>query len=70
MSRNEKKQKNTTALKTIKTKISDATELPYELVLNLPKITVIGDIQAVIENHKGIVEYKIMLLELILYRHD
>lgn len=58
MSKNYKKQKSKTALKTIKTKISDAAELPYELVLNLPKITVVGDIQAAIENHKGIVEYE------------
>ena len=58
MSKNDKKQKGKAALKTIKTKISDAAELPYELVLNLPKITVVGDIQAVIENHKGIVEYE------------
>ncbi len=58
MSKNDKKQKSKTALKTIKTKISDAAELPYELVLNLPKISVIGDIQAVIENHKGIIEYE------------
>jgi sporulation protein YqfC len=47
-----------TALKTLKTKLSDAAELPYELVLNLPKITVIGDMQALIENHKGIVQYE------------
>lgn len=58
MSKNNKKQKSETALKKIKTKISDAAELPYELVLNLPKVSVIGDIQAVIENHKGIVEYE------------
>jgi sporulation protein YqfC len=55
---NKNEKKNTKALKTVRTKISDITELPYELVLNLPKITIIGDMQAVIENHKGILEYE------------
>jgi sporulation protein YqfC len=55
---NKKQKKNTTAFKTVRTKISNVAELPYELVLNLPKITIIGDMQAVIENHKGIIEYE------------
>jgi len=58
MSEKNKKSKTGEALKTMRTKISDMTELPYELVLNLPKITIIGDMQAVIENHKGIIEYE------------
>ncbi|MGB9791646.1 MAG: sporulation protein YqfC [Thermacetogeniaceae bacterium] len=32
-------------------------ELPKELVLDLPRITVVGDIQVFVENHKGIIEY-------------
>lgn len=41
----------------IKNNIADALELPKEIVLDLPKITMIGSIQLYIENHKGIVEY-------------
>lgn len=33
-------------------------DLPEEVVLNLPKITVIAGIQVIIENHRGILEYK------------
>ncbi|WP_130806628.1 sporulation protein YqfC [Senegalia massiliensis] len=41
----------------IKTNIAEVLELPKEIVLDLPKITLIGNIQLYIENHKGIVEY-------------
>ncbi|WP_066495436.1 sporulation protein YqfC [Abyssisolibacter fermentans] len=41
----------------IKNDISDVLELPKDIVMDLPKITVIGNIQAYIENHKGILEY-------------
>jgi sporulation protein YqfC len=37
--------------------ISEALELPKDLVLNLPKIVMIGNIQMNISNHKGIIEY-------------
>jgi sporulation protein YqfC len=32
-------------------------ELPKELVMGLPRITVLGDIQMIVENHRGIIEY-------------
>jgi len=32
-------------------------ELPDDVVYDLPKITLIGDIQFYIENHRGIIEY-------------
>ncbi|MFZ7119904.1 MAG: sporulation protein YqfC [Eubacteriaceae bacterium] len=44
-------------LESLKENISDIFELPKEITLNLPKITLIGNIQARIENHKGIIEY-------------
>jgi len=37
--------------------VSDLIELPKEVTLNLPKITMVGGIQLYIENHRGIVEY-------------
>ena len=41
----------------LKENISDALELPKEITLNLPKVTMIGNTQIRIENHKGIIEY-------------
>ncbi|NLY78080.1 MAG: sporulation protein YqfC [Tissierellia bacterium] len=41
----------------IKYNISEALELPKDLILDLPKIVMIGNIQINISNHKGIVEY-------------
>ncbi len=41
----------------LKYNISEALELPKDLVLDLPKIVMIGNIQINISNHKGIIEY-------------
>ncbi|HHW01545.1 MAG TPA: sporulation protein YqfC [Thermoanaerobacterales bacterium] len=41
----------------IKKRISDALELPGDIVLNLPRVIVTGNISVFVENHKGIVEY-------------
>lgn len=32
-------------------------ELPGEILLDLPKATLVGDLQVLIENHRGVVEY-------------
>ncbi|TEB07218.1 YabP family protein [Pelotomaculum schinkii] len=41
----------------VKRQFSEAMELPGDVVLNLPKIIMIGNIQLFIENHRGIIEY-------------
>ncbi len=41
----------------IKKGIADLLELPRDIVLDLPKITMVGNLQLYIENHKGIIEY-------------
>ncbi len=51
------KKKKTNKIENIKENISDIFELPKEITLNLPKITLVGNLQLRIENHKGIVEY-------------
>jgi len=38
-------------------KLTDALDLPKEVVMDLPKATIFGSVQAVLENHKGILEY-------------
>lgn len=41
----------------LKYNLSEALELPKDVVLDLPKITIMGNIQLYISNHKGIIEY-------------
>lgn len=36
---------------------ADRMDLPKDIVMNLPKISVIGDSEITIENHKGIVVF-------------
>ena len=43
--------------KRIKEKFSDMMELPKELLLDIPRMTVLGNEDVLIENYKGIVEY-------------
>ena len=41
----------------VKRKISDALDLPKDIVLNIPRVTIMGKIAVFIENHKGIIQY-------------
>jgi sporulation protein YqfC len=41
----------------LKHRISDALDLPKDIVLDLPRVVVTGRIAVFIENHRGIVEY-------------
>lgn len=41
----------------IREKISNAFELPQDIVLDVSKVIIIGTNQVTIENHKGIIEY-------------
>lgn len=41
----------------IREKMTELFELPKEIVLDLPKITMVGNNNIIIENYKGIVEY-------------
>ncbi|HEX2947304.1 MAG TPA: sporulation protein YqfC [Clostridia bacterium] len=38
-------------------KLTEMLELPKELVLNIPRITMVGNGDMMIENYKGLVEY-------------
>lgn len=44
-------------MENLKYNISETLELPKDIVLDLPKIVLIGNIQLNISNHKGIIEY-------------
>lgn len=37
--------------------MSDILEIPSDIVMDLPKIVLVGDVQLFIENHRGIIEY-------------
>ncbi|WP_102400155.1 sporulation protein YqfC [Haloimpatiens massiliensis] len=41
-----------------KERFADKLELPRDVVLNLPRITVLGNSEITIENHKGIVLFE------------
>ncbi|HOJ09006.1 MAG TPA: sporulation protein YqfC [Clostridiales bacterium] len=43
--------------KNVKEKLTEVLELPKEVILNIPKMTIIGNKELVIENYKGIIEY-------------
>lgn len=38
-------------------KFADALELPKDIVMDLPRVTMVGNVQLYIENHRGIIEY-------------
>lgn len=42
----------------LREKLSEALDLPKEVVLNIPKITMVGNGSLVIENYKGVMEYE------------
>lgn len=41
----------------IKESLAELLELPKDIILDLPRITMLGKLQLYIENHKGIIEY-------------
>ncbi len=43
--------------KRLKRQMSDIMDIPSDIVMDLPKIVLVGDLQVFIENHRGIVEY-------------
>lgn len=48
--------------------MADLLEIPGDLVLDLPKITIVGRSDLYIENHKGIIEYSTERLRINLSR--
>jgi sporulation protein YqfC len=53
--RNPEKDKPKTGLKE---KFAEMLELPKEIVLNIPKVTIVGNKDMMIENYKGVMEYE------------
>lgn len=42
----------------LKEKFAEMLELPKDVVLNIPRVTLVGDHDMMIENFKGIMEYE------------
>ena len=40
-------------------------EIPSDIMLDLPKVVVVGNLQVFIENHRGIIEYTSELIRII-----
>lgn len=38
--------------------IAHMFEIPTDVIFDLPKITILGNVQLYIENHRGIIEYR------------
>ncbi|KKM11057.1 sporulation protein [Clostridiales bacterium PH28_bin88] len=41
----------------VRRSVADLLELPHDIVMDLPKITLVGNLQVHMENHRGIIEY-------------
>lgn len=38
-------------------RVADLFELPKDIILDLPTVTLVGNLQCIVENHRGIIEY-------------
>lgn len=47
-----------------KEKVTEVLELPKEIILNVPRLTMVGMSNLVIENYKGIIEYDTVRIRL------
>ena len=47
----------------VKEQISDKLQLPRDIVMDLPKIIIIGDSEISVENHKGVISFQTEILK-------
>ncbi|MDO9573576.1 MAG: sporulation protein YqfC [Candidatus Contubernalis sp.] len=43
--------------KKLRSSLAEAFELPKEILLDLPRVTLVGNMQMYVQNHRGVVEY-------------
>jgi sporulation protein YqfC len=48
----------------LKERFTELLDLPKEIVLNIPKITIVGNGDMIIENYKSLIEYESMRIRL------
>ncbi len=51
------KKEDNVRKKGLREKFTEMLELPKELILDLPKVTIVGNGDMMIENYKGVMEY-------------
>lgn len=47
-----------------KNKLSELSELPKDVVLGIPMLTMLGQMELIIENYRGIIEYTDILVRI------
>ncbi|GAB6138337.1 sporulation protein YqfC [Halanaerobaculum tunisiense] len=52
----------------LKAKLAELFDLPRDVVLNLPRISLIGNLKLQVENHRGIIKYTPELIKIRAYR--
>lgn len=62
--RRSRKKKEEVPKPRLKEKVTEVLDLPKEVVLDIPKLTMIGNTNLVIENYKGVIEYDIEKIRL------
>lgn len=50
--------------KTLKNRMAEASGMPKDVVLGVPIVTVLGQIEICIENYRGIIEYTDLLIRI------
>ncbi len=58
------KQQEAKSKPRLKQKVTEILELPKEIVLNMPKLTMLGNGDLIVENYKGILEFDDGLIRL------
>lgn len=56
--------------KKVTSQVADLFEMPKDIVMNLPKLTLIGNILMYLENHRGIIQYDPELIRINLMRGE
>ncbi|HHV71165.1 MAG TPA: sporulation protein YqfC [Clostridia bacterium] len=56
--------------KKVTSQVADLFEIPRDIVMNLPKLTLIGNMLMYLENHRGIIQYDPELIRVNLMRGE
>lgn len=44
-------------LRKLRQELSEILELPLDVSMDLPKVTIVGDLGVLIQNHRGLIQY-------------
>ncbi|MGI6576109.1 MAG: sporulation protein YqfC [bacterium] len=54
----------------LRSELADFFELPKDILLDLPRLTLMGNLRLVVENHRGIIQYAPELLRICLEKGE